>query len=174
MNEALISLRRAKPDDAPSLVALMTDEAVFGNLLQLPYPSEAVWRERLQAKSGNGDLQLVAIAQGQLIGSAGLHSNLHVRRRHAMSLGISVAAQAHGQGVGSALMAALMDYADRWAAVLRIELTVFADNARAIALYQKFGFVQEGLFHAYGLRDGHYQDTLAMARLHPYPPARGR
>ena len=89
MNEALISLRRAKPDDAPSLVALMTDEAVFGNLLQLPYPSEAVWRERLQAKSGNGDLQLVAIAQGQLIGSAGLHSNLHVRRRHAMSLGIS-------------------------------------------------------------------------------------
>ena len=48
MNEALISLRRAKPDDAPSLVALMTDEAVFGNLLQLPYPSEAVWRERLQ------------------------------------------------------------------------------------------------------------------------------
>ena len=84
-----------------------------------------------------------------------------------------MAAQAQGQGVGSALMAALMDYADRWAAVLRIELTVFADNARAVALYQKFGFVQEGLLRAYGLRAGRYQDTLTMARLHPHPPARG-
>ena len=34
MNEALISLRRAKPDDASSLAVLMADEAVFGNLLQ--------------------------------------------------------------------------------------------------------------------------------------------
>ena len=67
-------------------------------------------------------------------------------------------------------MAALIDYADRWVAVMRIELTVVTDNERAIALYRKFGFVQEGIFRAYGLRDGRYQDVLAMARLHPSPP----
>ena len=37
-------------------------------------------------------------------------------------------------------MTSLCDYADRWGQVLRIELQVFADNARAIALYRSFGF----------------------------------
>jgi L-phenylalanine/L-methionine N-acetyltransferase len=68
-------------------------------------------------------------------------------------------------------MTGLLDWADNWAAVLRIELTVFTDNARAIALYQRHGFAQEGVMRAYALRDGAYADALAMARLHPRPPA---
>ena len=84
---------------------------------------------------------------------------------------MAVARAAQGQGVGAALMQALCDYADRWAQVLRIELTVFADNAGAIALYRKFGFEVEGTHRGYALRDGVYVDALAMARLHPKPPA---
>ena len=170
MRDVPISIRRATPEDASALATLMADEAVYGNLLQLPHPSEAAWRDRLEAKPGNGDVQLLAIARDQVVASAGLHGNIHIRRRHAMHLGMAVAGPAQGKGVGSALMAALIDYADRWAAVVRIELTVFSDNDRAIALYRKFGFVQEGIFRAYGLRDGRYQDVLAMARLHPSPP----
>ncbi len=75
-----------------------------------------------------------------------------------------------GQGVGDLLMAALTDWSDNWAHVLRIELTVFADNARAIALYQRHGFEKEGHMNAYALRDGIYTDACAMARLHPKPP----
>jgi L-phenylalanine/L-methionine N-acetyltransferase len=74
------------------------------------------------------------------------------------------------QGVGNALMLALLDYADRWALLLRIELTVYADNARAIALYRRHGFAVEGTHRAYALRDGAFVDALAMARLHPQPP----
>jgi putative acetyltransferase len=55
--------------------------------------------------------------------------------------------------------------------VLRIELTVYDDNARAIALYRKFGFEIEGRHRGYALRDGRYVDALTMARLHPAPPA---
>ena len=87
-----------------------------------------------------------------------------------MYLGISVAREYQRRGVGAALMAALCDYADRWAGVLRLELTVYADNAPAIALYRKFGFQTEGTHRAYALRDGAYADVLAMARLHPRPP----
>jgi putative acetyltransferase len=54
--------------------------------------------------------------------------------------------------------------------VLRIELTVYTDNHRAIKLYQKFGFQEEGVRRAYALRDGVYVDALAMGRLHPKPP----
>jgi putative acetyltransferase len=72
--------------------------------------------------------------------------------------------------VGSALMAAMCEYADRWVGVLRLELTVYTDNAAAIALYRKFGFQVEGTLRGYALRDGRYVDALAMARLHPSPP----
>ena len=170
-----LTIRRATPADAPGFVAMMSDEAVFGGLLQLPYPSEAAWRQRLdeQQAAGKTDLHLVAVrGDGALIGSAGLHpASASLRRRHAMSLGISVVAAAQGQGVGSALIEALLDYADRWAQVLRVELTVYADNERAIRLYERFGFQTDGRMRAYSMRGGRYVDVLAMARLHPAPPA---
>jgi putative acetyltransferase len=64
-------------------------------------------------------------------------------------------------------MQALLEHADRWANLLRVELTVFADNARAIALYRRFGFQEEGRMHGYAWRDGAYADCLSMARLQP-------
>ena len=76
-----------------------------------------------------------------------------------------------GQGVGTALMHAMCDYADRWMGVLRIELTVYTDNDAAIALYRKFGFEIEGRHRGYAMRDGRYVDAFAMARIHPDPPA---
>jgi putative acetyltransferase len=163
------TIRRAHPDDAPAVAAWMADPAVFSQLLQMPHPSVEMWRERLAAnKVGSGEVALVAVRDGQPVGLASLHEPRAVwRRRHAMGLGISVATHAHGQGVGSALMQALLDHADRWANLLRVELTVFADNARAIALYRRFGFEEEGRMRAYAWRDGAYADCLSMARLRP-------
>ncbi len=169
-----IQLRRAGPDDAAAYARIMADEDVFAQLMQLPYPNAVAWRKRLEAlpEPGHTDLNLVAELNGEVVGGAGLHTTMpNVRRHHAMGLGISVAKAVQGRGVGTALMSALLDYADRWAGVLRIELTVWADNERAIRLYRRFGFEVEGRLRAYGLRDGRYDDVLAMARIHPRPPA---
>jgi putative acetyltransferase len=54
---------------------------------------------------------------------------------------------------------------------VRIELTVFADNAGAVALYKRFGFEIEGTHRAYALRDGAYADTFSMARIKAKPLA---
>jgi len=167
-------IRRARPSDAPAFAQMMGEPEVFGGLLQLPYPTESRWRQVLEEQSAMGktDLHLVAVNDGKLLGSAGLHpAGGSLRRRHAMMLGISVVVAEQGRGVGTALMAALLDYADNWAQVLRLELTVYADNERAIRLYEHFGFEREGLFKAHAMRNGKYVDTLAMARLHPQPPA---
>ena len=168
-----ITVRRAAPRDAAAYAKLMSDPQVYGNLMQLPLPDEALWHARLSEGTapGKADLLLSAELDGEVVGSCGLHpAGPQLRRRHVMMLGISVAPSAHRRGVGSALMAAMCDYADHWAGVLRLELTVFTDNAPAIALYRKFGFEVEGMHRAYALRDGVYADVFAMARLHPKPP----
>jgi L-phenylalanine/L-methionine N-acetyltransferase len=167
-------LRRARTADAEAFVQMMSEPEVYGGVLQMPYPDIEVWRKRLEAPASPGaGLHLVAETDGEpmLIGSAGMHaSGDSPRRRHVLGLGMTVAKGWQGRGVGTALMAALIDYADRWAGVLRIELSVYTDNAPAIALYRRFGFVEEGVGRAFALRDGAYVDALMMARLHPSPP----
>lgn len=169
-----IRVRRASPNDAAAYAAVMGDPAVYPGLLQMPYTDEETWRVRLTefCAPGKHDLPLVAELNGEVVGNAGLHpAGVAMRRRHVMALGIVVAPQAQGQGVGSTLMQAMCDYADRWAGVLRLELSVYTDNAVALRLYRKFGFVIEGAMRGYSLRDGRYVDAHAMARFHPDPPA---
>lgn len=154
------------------MVSIMGDPLVLPGLLQLPYPTEALWRKRIEEMPvgpTTAELFIVAERAGVVVGNAGVHPVPHVRRQHCAGISMAVARQAQGQGVGSALMAALIDWADNWAQLLRLELTVFTDNAAAIALYRKFGFELEGTHRAYGLRDGAYADVHAMARLHPNP-----
>ena len=171
MTDNPIRIRRASPDDADDFVHLMGDIEVYAGLMQLPLPSAAQWRQRLTPTPATEQhLHVVAVREDRVVGSAGLHPSDRLRRRHTAILGISVAPNAQGQGVGRALMQTLCDYADNWAQILRIELTVFTDNGRAIGLYQSFGFCVEGTHRGYAMRHGVYADVLAMARLHPQPP----
>ncbi|HVK31238.1 MAG TPA: GNAT family N-acetyltransferase [Burkholderiaceae bacterium] len=170
--EAIV-IRRPRPDDAAAIVATMGDLEVMAGLLQVPYPTEAMWRKRIEEMpTGPTTAELFVVAEqgGVVLGNAGVHPLPHVRRRHAAGIGIAVARAAQGRGVGSALMGAVVEWSDRWAQLLRLELTVYTDNAPAIALYRKFGFEHEGTHRAYALRDGVYVDALCMARLHPNPP----
>jgi L-phenylalanine/L-methionine N-acetyltransferase len=169
---AQIVIRRSRPSDAAAVTRVMGDPDVFPSLMQLPLPIEEAWRKRLeeQVVLNGSEMHLVAELAGVVVGSAGLHPMPQLRRRHVAMLGISVLPQAQGQGVGRALMQALCDYADQWAQILRIELTVFVDNSRAISLYESCGFRHEGTFRGYALRQGRYVDVHAMARLHPDPP----
>jgi len=172
MNDDTLTVRRARPTDADDMVRVMGDGGVYANLMQLPYPSEAMWRARLEEMAAPASTAVLLVAEraGRVVGSAGLHPATQIRRRHTAMLGISVDPACQRQGVGSALMQAVCDYADNWAQVLRIELTVFADNAGAIALYRRFGFRHEGTHVAFAMRQGAYQDVNSMARLHPKPP----
>jgi putative acetyltransferase len=170
-----LRLRRATTADAEAFARMMADDAVYPGLMQLPFPSAELWATRLADNNTPAraeHLHLVAERDGELVGSAGLHPMPQLRRRHAALLGISVARQAQRQGVGMALMQALCRYADDWGQILRIELTVFADNAPAIALYRRHGFEPEGTLRGYALRQGVYEDVLSMARWHPRPPSR--
>lgn len=70
-----------------------------------------------------------------------------------------------GKGIGTAVMTELIEIADNWLDLKRLELTVYVDNAAAIHLYEKFGFVSEGIHVKDAFRDGEFVDSLAIARL---------
>lgn len=170
-----ITIRRATPEDAEGYARIMSNPAVYPGLMQLPYNNAHGWRERLTEITAPNKLDLILVAErgGTIVGNAGLHPvslPQQVRRRHVATLGIAVLPEAQGQGVGTALMQALCDYADRWLGVLRIELTVYVDNTSAISLYRKFRFEMEGRFRGYAMRDGRLVDAFSMARIHPDPP----
>jgi putative acetyltransferase len=168
-----LSVRRVRVEDAAAITLAVADPEVFGGLLQMPYPSEAMWRQRIEAglKPDAPDLHLVAERDGQVVGMAGLHpAGSHPRRAHVRSLGLWVHPGHQAQGVGTALMQALLDYADNWLGALRLELGVYADNGRALRLYERCGFVREGLQRGYALRNGRFVDSILMARWHPSPP----
>jgi L-phenylalanine/L-methionine N-acetyltransferase len=168
-----IVIRRPRPDDAAAIAAMVGDLDVLSGLLQLPYATEAAWKKRIDEMPvgpTTAELFIVAERGGEVVGNAGVHPVPHVRRRHTAGIGMAVAKHAQGQGVGTAMMAAIVDWADNWAQLLRLELTVYTDNAAGIALYRKFAFLHEGTHRAFALRDGVYVDAHCMARLHPKPP----
>ena len=162
-------MRRAEPEDFESVWRTMKDQEAYSGLLQLPFPSREMWRRRLAEPSDHNYL-LLACVDGEVVGNAGLHaSGTSPRRAHAMTLGLAVHRDWQGKGVGRALLTALCDLADNWLNVFRLELDVYTDNERAIALYRRFGFEVEGTHRAFALRDGRYVDSHAMARIRPKP-----
>jgi putative acetyltransferase len=166
-----IVIRRAEPRDAEAMQAIFASPRAMAGTLQLPYPSGAMWVKRI-AEFPPDDVLLVAEVGGVVVGNLGLHAAAKAaRRRHAGLIGMSVRDDWHRRGVGTALLAAAIDLADNWIGYARLELTVYTDNAAALALYRKAGFEIEGTARAYALRNGKLVDAYMMARLAPSRPA---
>ncbi|MDM5065483.1 GNAT family N-acetyltransferase [Aeromonas salmonicida] len=159
-----ITIRHAEPTDAPALRDLYALPNAQAGTLHLPTPPLSQWQKRLESSDV---VALVAEVDGLLVGQISLHMEPNPRRKHVAGIGMGVRDDWAGKGVGSALMAAALDLADNWLNLRRIELTVYRDNAAALALYRKFGFEQEGLARGYAFRQGEYVDALYMARIRP-------
>ena len=161
-----ITVRRTEPGDYEAVQRIYTGPNAIRGTLQLPFPSVEQWRKRL-AEPPEGLYSLVAcVENNEVVGQLALNTfPSRPRRRHVGQLGMAVRDDWQSKGVGTALMQAAVDLADKWLALTRLELNVFTDNAPAIRLYEKFGFTIEGALVDYAFRDGQYADTYTMARL---------
>lgn len=161
-----LKIRPVEPEDWSDITDILAQPRVVAGTLQLPFRSLAFQRQRLE-KNDPARPHLGAEIDGKLIGDIMLAPSTNLRRAHTASFGMCVHDAYQGRGVGAALLGALLELTDRWLNIRRMELTVFADNARAIALYERFGFEREGLHRDYAFREGAFVDALAMARLRP-------
>lgn len=157
-------IRPLRPNDTEGIHALWTNHQVDRTTLQLPSMELTAASERVSTLR-KGSYRMVAEADGRVIGMVGLHQNTIPREAHAAGLGMMVHPDYWGRQVGSQLMAAILDLADNWLNLKRVELDVNTDNPAAVRLYEKFGFALEGThkYHAYG--DGRWADSYFMGRV---------
>lgn len=159
------TIRPTRLEDMEGFNALRRMPGVFENTLGLP--SERLERsvEGYRAM-GRDDHSFVAVLpDGTLIGAATLRVCPSPRMRHVGTVGLFVHMEYQNMGVGTALLKTLLDLADNWLMLVRVELEVFADNQRAIHLYETLGFETEGRKRMSCVRNGQYADELLMARL---------
>ncbi len=107
---------------------------------------------------------IVAQKDNVIVGHALLNCNALQRIAHIAHLTIAVHSGFQGQGIGTLLLGYLIDWARQSANIEKIILHVRSTNARAIALYKKFNFVEEGRFSNWvKIDDAHYIDDIIMA-----------
>ena len=160
---ARLVLRPARPGDAEALAAMMGAPGFRHGTAQLPFVPPDRVRRRLETDDVN-ETRIVAMLDGSIVGNATL-TRLIGRRAHVGQVGLGVADGWTGRRIGTALMEAMVDVADSWLGLRRMELEVLADNEHALALYRRFGFEPEGVRRDALFRGGAYADVLAMARL---------
>jgi RimJ/RimL family protein N-acetyltransferase len=117
----------------------------------------------VDARAASWDLEgmFAAVCGSQVIGSIHVHASPHGFGE----IGMCVAREWRDRGVGSALVAAAIAWA-RERGLHKLSLGVFADNERAISLYRKFGFVEEGRrIKHYRRRSGELWDSIEMGLL---------
>ena len=164
-----VRIRRARPEDAGAVLDYL--RRVGGETLNLtfgaegPGLTEAEEQEYLaRVAASDNSLAIVAVVGDEIVGSLTLDGGRRARLRHAGEFGISVAQAYAGQGIGKALIAYMLAWAERGGVVRKINLKVRADNEPAIRLYERMGFVLEGRTTRDTLIDGKFSDCLLMGR----------
>lgn len=123
----------------------------------------AAFAAKIAALSDSGSYW-VAEEGGAVIGHAFLDPMGMAGNAHVYQLNIVVHPGHTGAGVGTSLMEAALEWARDQRSLEKVELSVRATNDRAIGLYRKFGFVEEGrLSRRVRTADGAFIDDVLMS-----------
>jgi RimJ/RimL family protein N-acetyltransferase len=164
-DDRAVQIRRSTPDDFDGFYecfAAICRERRYLALVDPP-PKDAARTFIVDARQ-RGAVQYVAIAEGRVVGWCDIIPNAWEGFRHAGRLGMGVAPEFRGKGIGRRLMDATINDA-RTAGLMRIELEVFSSNTNAITLYERYGFAHEGLHRRGRIIDGRVEDVLIMGLL---------
>jgi RimJ/RimL family protein N-acetyltransferase len=152
-----VEIRQSTDDDRLALAQIFATVAEERDGIATEPPVDVEARAARWTLDGD----FLAEVDGEPIGS------IHVERsRHGFGeIGMAVLKEWRGRGVGSALLAAAIEWA-RAEGLHKLSLTVFPHNEPAIALYRKFGFVEEGrLVKQYRRQSGQLWDAIEMGLL---------
>lgn len=148
-NGETIILREAVKEDAGSMIEYLgriageSDFLTFGPGELVPtLEQETAVIEGMRNVANK--VMIVAVVGNRIIGSMSFAGGTRSRVQHTGELGISLAKDYWGMGIGTSMMSYLIEWAKASKVVRKLNLQVRSDNARAITLYKKLGFFEEG------------------------------
>ena len=158
-----LEVRLAKASDAAAFLefwrAIVAEERFVRT--EVVGASVRAYRRRFRRRSDD-EIDLVAILDGRLVGHVNVQRERHPVTRHVASLAIAVAADVRGHGIGGRLMEEAIAWSER-AGIEKLVLAVYPHNEAAIALYRRFGFIEEGRLARHSRKSYGYEDEILMA-----------
>jgi RimJ/RimL family protein N-acetyltransferase len=164
MDDGPIVVRPATPRDVVEFLAMyrtVAAELVHIRTEDVPFDARH-YRGEFRRSWTEAGAHIVATAGDRFVGALGAHREEHPIVRHVATFGMFVAPSWRGRGAGSALVRELFRWAREFG-VEKIELSVYPGNEAAIALYRKFGFVDEGRLVRHSRKSYGYEDEILMA-----------
>lgn len=160
-------LRSPIKEDAQAMIDYLniiggeSDFITFGkNEFSMNVEAEQDYIERINSMDNSKNVLI--IIEDEIVGIASITSVQKERMKHNGTLGISIRKKYWGIGLGSEIMAYLIDWAKSNKITKKINLLVREDNIRGVKLYEKFGFEKEGLLKKDICVNGVYYNTIAM------------
>ncbi|WP_147534469.1 GNAT family N-acetyltransferase [Bacillus marasmi] len=164
------TVRTALPNDAAQVLTL--NKAIFAEAPYLlttqaeftitPEQEQQFLQQTLDAP---GKIALVAATETEIIAFLHFENGHRQRIQHQGTLSMSVKREFRNEGVGTALLKSLLEWAETNPLIEKVCLEVFADNIPAINLYKTLGFTEEGLKKRAIKKSNHdYHDLVLMAR----------
>lgn len=163
-----VRLREIEPSDLATINGWRADRELAAQL-GAPFRHVALavdekWYEQYLATRANNVRLAICASDGPPVGAAYLLGIDWTNRAAEFAIWIG-AAGAQGRGIGEAATHLMLEHAFNDLNLERVHLTVLRDNERAIGLYRKLGFVQEGVLRRAAFKDGRYRDMILMALL---------
>jgi RimJ/RimL family protein N-acetyltransferase len=163
-------IRTAAPDDAQAALDLahiiLTEDLYNIRTLEEFKMTVEAEREWIQSHLDNpGQIILIAELKGCVVGMLGFENSSRKRLAHRGTLHMSVHPQHRRNGIGTALLQSLLEWAQKNPVIEKVKLAVFATNQPALSLYSKMGFLEEGRRkQEVKLAEGKYVDEILMYR----------
>jgi putative acetyltransferase len=156
-------VRPARPEDARSFLDGWRVVVAEKRFIRTEEAGRSVryYRKQFRKSWTKADASIVAVDDGRVIGHLGVGREEGHATEHVASLGMWVAPEWRGRGIGSALLAAAIGWA-REMGVEKLALSVYPHNDAALGLYRKFGFVQEGRLTGHSKKSIGYVDEIVM------------
>ena len=166
MSQTRITIRPLRLTDASDIYELMHMPNVLWGTSLLPSTSIDSWYKTVENWVYDERMHVfVADVQGKVTGIINMRAGTG-RESHVGDIDMAVHDKYQGQGIGKMLLLTVIDLADNWLNLVRLEVDVYTDNERAIHVYQQFDFEIEGRKRLDAFRGGRYIDSYSMARLH--------
>lgn len=158
-----LKIRDIKIEDYKEISKIRKMPGVMENILSNKDEEDELIKEKI-INIGNNQYWYVAEEDGKVLGLGILMNHGNLRKKHVGVITLMVNSDYQNKGIGSLLMDKLINLSESLN-IIRLELCVFRDNYKAINLYKKFGFKEEGIKIKSALKNGEYADEIIMARI---------